>query len=720
MGNYYQGEDNFVDALEEVSSLSSGCSDDCCGSNGNCVSNTFKYEYWTKNMETVHERRERFLKWMGLSLIRHPSGSEELGDCDELKPYRDRNGKDEPFHSGLIDRFMSCRSFLSCQTSEDLESAQADAMVENPMHRIRNLDDGSEFLVDELGPDGMLSKLRVVGTNRMVTAEEFQKAVGSSTFVQQFLQKKNETCKLADIKKKVKSSWLEKLGTVARKVDRKGEVKSKHGNRVGSVRVRLHKKHLKELSAVHAEQDFPAHEGSILTMKFSHDGQYLATGGEDSVVRVWKVVEDERQNTFEILDNDPSCLYFSLNHVSKLTPLNVDKEMISRVKKLSKSKSSCVVLPPKIFRVMEKPVYEFYGHSGEVLALSWSMKGHLLSSSVDNTVRIWQIGHHQCLGVFSHNNYVTCVEFNPIDDNHFISGSIDGKVRIWEVERCQVVDWIDIKEIVTAVCYCPNGKQGIVGTMDGNCHFYDIIDHRLHMGAQICLQGKKKFTGKRVTGFQFCPSDSSKVMVTSADSQVRVLSGVNVMCKFKGTRNSGSHMSASFTADGKHIISVSEDSNVFMWNYNSKDQGPSPKNIVSSESFLSHNAAVAIPWSIPRTLPSPTFSGDDHPESVSRNKHINEDLQHKIPGTSPDCFSMGRGFSLESLYRSPPTWPEEKLPSSSPKAVSSSLRKFEYKFLKTAYQNTFNSPNLWGLVIVTAGWDGRIRSYLNHGLPILL
>lgn len=373
MGNYYEGEDDFVDACEEVSSLSSGCSDDCCGNNGSCVCNTFKYDYWTKNMENVHERRERFLRWMGLSVNRHPSESEELGDCDELKLNKGGVGKDG--HSGLIDRFMSCRSFLSCQTNEDSESAEADAMVENPMNRIRNLDDGSEFQVDELGPDGMLSKLRVVGTNRMVTAEEFQKAVGSSTFVQQFLQKNNETCKLVDAKKKGKSSWLEKLGAMARKVERKGEVKSKHGNRSDSVRVRLHKKQLKELSAVHTEQDFPAHEGSILAMKFSHDGQYLATGGEDSVVRVWKVVEDERPDTFEILDNDPSCLYFSLNHVSKLTPLNVDKEMISRVKKLSKSKSSCVILPPKTFRVMEKPVYEFYGHSGEVLALSWSTKG---------------------------------------------------------------------------------------------------------------------------------------------------------------------------------------------------------------------------------------------------------------------------------------------------------------------------------------------------------
>lgn len=53
---------------------------------------------------------------------------------------------------------------------------------------------------------------------------------------------------------------------------------------------------------------------------------------------------------------------------------------------------------------------------------------------------------------------MTCVEFNPVDDNYFISGSIDGKVRIWDVHSCQVIDWIDLGDIITAVCYNPDGK----------------------------------------------------------------------------------------------------------------------------------------------------------------------------------------------------------------------------------------------------------------------
>lgn len=50
------------------------------------------------------------------------------------------------------------------------------------------------------------------------------------------------------------------------------------------------------------------------------------------------------------------------------------------------------------------------------------------------------------------------MEFQPSNQNYFISGSIDGKVRMWSVSKCQVVDWIDLREIVTAVAYTPDGK----------------------------------------------------------------------------------------------------------------------------------------------------------------------------------------------------------------------------------------------------------------------
>jgi WD40 repeat protein len=55
---------------------------------------------------------------------------------------------------------------------------------------------------------------------------------------------------------------------------------------------------------------------------------------------------------------------------------------------------------------------------------------------------------------------VTCIQFNPVDEFYFLSGALDDKVRIWSIADHQVVDWTDLGEMVTAVCYTPDGKVG--------------------------------------------------------------------------------------------------------------------------------------------------------------------------------------------------------------------------------------------------------------------
>lgn len=67
------------------------------------------------------------------------------------------------------------------------------------------------------------------------------------------------------------------------------------------------------------------------------------------------------------------------------------------------------------------------------------------------------ISHYlNCLSFLS--KTVTCIQFNPLDENYFTSGSIDGKARIWGISERQVVDWADARDVITAICYQPDGK----------------------------------------------------------------------------------------------------------------------------------------------------------------------------------------------------------------------------------------------------------------------
>ncbi|KAL8153249.1 LOW QUALITY PROTEIN: hypothetical protein V2J09_011009 [Rumex salicifolius] len=208
------------------------------------------------------------------------------------------------------------------------------------------------------------------------------------------------------------------------------------------VKVRQCSKKHKEMSALYLSQDFQAHEGPILVMKLSPDGVFLASAGEDRIMRVWKVVVDERSNDVDIPDTNPLSLYFTLNHQLELQPFYAKKERTGKVKRWSRTSDSiCVILPPKVFRFLEKPLCEFKGHRGEILDLSWSN--------------------------------MTCVQFKPIDDNYFISSSLD--------ERCgfgkylTVMFWLDIKDIVTTVSYRPDGQGCLKGSITGFCLFYTIL-----------------------------------------------------------------------------------------------------------------------------------------------------------------------------------------------------------------------------------------------------
>nr|UNY85590.1 WD40-containting protein [Zea mays] len=654
---------------------------------------------WSGSLDSVCQRRERFMRSMGLECCPAPLQADAVatvGDVDKEEEAVPEFGR-------------------SWSQSDDNDCSMSSWSTEET----RSLEDG-------VSDDNSVS-----GSSRDDASSKVSRSFSSLSFIQRLMSRSGKLSGVPKAVERRRNGWLRRLGLRAGILDHGGdeastsssESEQNRGGRYERVKVRSYGKRSKELSAVYQGQVIKGHDGAILAMKFSPDGQFLATGGEDGVVRVWGVAQSE---DCKIPMDDPSCVYLKAHRQSGLGPVDADNEKKCKVKGVKQSAdTACVVIPTVVFQISKQPLHEFRGHSGDVLNLSWSNNKHLLSASTDKTVRLWEIGSANCITVFPHSNFVTCVQFNPTNENQFISGSIDGKIRVWDIPRCSVIDWVDIRDIITAVCYRPDGKGAVVGTITGNCRFYDASDNLLRFETQVAVSGKKKSSLKRITAFEFSPSNPSKLMVTSADSKIKILEGTTVTQNYSGLRTGSCQSLATFTPDGLHIVCASEDSNIYVWNHENQDEASlkHAKTIWSSERLYSNNAAIAIPWNSPRprnpvSLASQILSpqGDNlwcMSKAVKCSSSQSEDsaINSFVSRFAPGIFNLNQEFSSESTCRSSATWPEEILPSRSIRAI---LDESQYKFLRNCFQST---PNSWGQVMVTAGWDGKIRSFQNYGLP---
>lgn len=152
-------------------------------------------------------------------------------------------------------------------------------------------------------------------------------------------------------KKKVTNWWR----NFSRRMKKGGGASSvckglEKGGKMARMRVEQNRKKCVECTGVYAGQEVKAHNGLIWTMKFSPDGQYLATGGEDGIVCIWRISMVDAS-----CDRD-KCAFGSL-----------DKSNCQK-----KSCDASIVIPEKIFRIEEEPLQKLYGHCSDVLDLAWS------------------------------------------------------------------------------------------------------------------------------------------------------------------------------------------------------------------------------------------------------------------------------------------------------------------------------------------------------------
>lgn len=340
------------------------------------------YEIWVNEPTTsVEQRRHNFLRQMGLAEFASPNMKKIPPTTEEQMGLHFDRLKDESNGAVSLHYHMSSASeALECFTTRE-EAVKANLVSD----RLKG------FKKDQ--HKAVLARETVASSH---DREEGSMKNMSTSWWNHFVNKRKERSSRSVVSEESKpAAKTPKIKVLQKK-----------------------KKRCLELTAPYLGQEIGAHKGPIWTMKFSPDGQYLASGGEDGVVRVWRVRAVDA--------NSSLCLTAEEKYVcGKLN----ERKLMSFKRKHPIHAS--VIFPDKIFRIEESPIQEFRGHYSDVLDLAWSNSNvsrlvrkfyqilsakfglnltcsllqSILSSSKDKTVRLWQLGCNDCLNVFNHNNY---------------------------------------------------------------------------------------------------------------------------------------------------------------------------------------------------------------------------------------------------------------------------------------------------------------------------
>lgn len=343
------------------------------------------------------------------------------------------------------------------------------------------------------------------------------------------------------------------------------------------VRVEVNRKLRRELSDLSMVQRLRGHQSSVWVAKFSPCGRFLATAGQDTVLRVWRVAGAADVDAYRADDETESQMSFSPDMAAALRTPNLDG-----APGVAAGTAAAGFMPgppagagpaepasgaPQSGFFDAVPFREYRGHQGDIFDVAWSSSNFLLSASMDHTVRLWHLKRRECLYEFPHVDFVTAVDFHPLDERFFLSGSFDEKIRIWSIPENKVVHWAKARGLVTAASFTRDGAIVMCGLYTGQLCFYQADGLRFTTQIQVRSARGKNSKGKKITGLQLTP-DGEHVLVTSADSRIRMYSMTTFsqVFKYAGMSTDDSHIRACLSGGGEYIVCASKDHRVMVWN----------------------------------------------------------------------------------------------------------------------------------------------------------
>jgi WD40 repeat protein len=313
----------------------------------------------------------------------------------------------------------------------------------------------------------------------------------------------------------------------------------------------------------------------LICMKFNSSVTQAVSGYSDSVVRVWRLDEgDNKEDNRNDLSQQSSSSFFgrllpnSSYHLDEISPkpkeaFNPEYIYNQKLKQSYASSSSSSSFSSSSSNGRSRyPLIELKGHSGPVYSVDINNTDRLvLSSSADETIRLWDTAILQSVVKYSCNSISWNCVFNPILDYYFASANQDSTITVYSTDRILPIRMMT-GHISDVNCVSWHGNNTFLasGSDDRTIRLWDIRNahcNRLLKGSNspitsisICSLGNLLAAGNELGKIYLYDLRSSRIL--------SVLQG-----------HEGPVNSVAFSSDLSSIVSGSSDCSVRIWDLTS-------------------------------------------------------------------------------------------------------------------------------------------------------